>query len=394
MEVGKSVVLVTGATGCVGSRTVVELLRASAARVVLLVRGASQADACDRMNRVLRYWSLDPEVPELAERIRVVRGDILEPELGLEPGEREALARELTHIVHCATDIKLNLPLDQAREVSVGGTRNAVALARRCQANGQFRGFSFLSTLEVAGDYRGVIYEEFLTEYRRGFLNTYEQTKAEAEEYLREQHAQGLPVTVFRTSMVVGDSETGKTTRFGSFYYLLADMLLDPPSRLMPGSDRFVIDTVPVDFLARVIVRLYDEPSAVGAVYHPMAGAERAINLTDFVARAPAHLPHDVRTRPARFISPALVRGVLRAVRPLTSGALRRSVDRQLLFLEFFFVSWQFDTARLRAVIEPEGLEIPRLLDYLPALCHYYLAQRTGRGGIPRELAVTTKAER
>jgi hypothetical protein len=157
----------------------------------------------------------------------------------------------------------------------------------------------------------------------------------------------------------------------------------------MPGSARFTIDTVPVDFLARVIARLYDDPASRGKVYHPMAGAARAMSLTDFVARAPARLEESlgVRARPPRFVSPGLVRAVLRAVRPLTLGGPRRSVDRQLLFLDFFFVSWRFDTSALEAVLEPEGLEIPRLLDYLPVLCRYYLEHRQGRGGVPRELA-------
>jgi len=383
------VILLTGATGCVGSRLVVELLRDPEVRLHLLVRGASEAEARARAERVLRYWDIDPADPDVSARVSVLRGDILAPELGLEPAAAERLAGELTHLIHCATDIKLNLPLEEARRVSVGGTRHAVALARRALERGQLRGFSFLSTLEVAGDYDGVVYEEFLTDYRRNFLNSYEQTKAEAEEYLREEGERGLPVTVFRTSMVVGDSESGKTTRFGSFYYLLADFVLSPPSALMPGSERFTIDTVPVDFLARVIARLYDDPAARGQVYHPMAGVARALPLPELVARAPARLAETlgVEARPPRFISPALVRGLLRSMRPLAFGSVRRGIDRQLLFLDFFFVAWRFDTGKLEAAINREGLEIPHLLDYLPALCGYYLEHRRGRGGVPRELA-------
>ena len=56
----------------------------------------------------------------------------------------------------------------------------------------------------------------------RTFHNTYEQAKAEAEEYLYPFMAdERLPITIHRPSMVVGDSMTGKAISFQVFYHHL-----------------------------------------------------------------------------------------------------------------------------------------------------------------------------
>jgi thioester reductase-like protein len=382
-------IFITGATGAIGSRLVAELLARPAVRMALLVRAADANAAAARMARLLRYWDIDPDSADVRERVSVIPGDIMLEDLGM-PAERyAALAAQVTHVVHAATDIKLSLPLEQARRISVGGTRNVVRFARQCQRSGTLRGFTFLSTVEVAGDYSEVIYEEFLTDYRRGFLNSYEITKAEAEEYLREEIANGLPVTIYRASMVVGDSQSGKSSRFGSFYYLLSDMLLSPPSPVMPGADTFIVDTIPVDFVAKAIACLYDDPETHGKVFHATAGLEDPLTVPALCRRAAPILNQalGLELRTPRFISPALVRAVTRGLSRVTFGALRANLERQLIFLDFFVNRWQLDNRQMRAAAARHGLELPHLLECLPALCRYYLSARRGRGGVPRELA-------
>ena len=70
---------------------------------------------------------------------------------------------------------------------------------------------------------RGLIREVPLAEPRQ-FHNTYEAAKAEAESFVWERLSGGLPGTIHRPSMIVGDSKTGKNIRFQVFYYL-ADFL-------------------------------------------------------------------------------------------------------------------------------------------------------------------------
>lgn len=388
-ETSDTVVFITGMTGAIGSRLVAEMLRSSSAQLRLLVRAADLVSATARARNMLRYWGIDPDEPQVGDRVQVFVGDICKPNMGMERQAFEILANEVTHIIHAATDIKLNLPLQQARYVSVQGTRHVVELARACQRHGCFQGFSFISTIEVAGDYGDIIYEEFLSDYKRNFLNSYEIAKSETEEWLKDQITDDLPVTIYRASMVVGDSENGKSSRFGSFYYLFSDLVLEPPLPIMPGSDKFLIDTVPVDFVARAISCLYDDPAAIGQIYHLTAGLDDPLTVPDLCRRAAPELRKHLQLeiRPPRFVSPRGILGLSRMLHKVSVGRVRRNLERQLIFLEFFVNRWQLDNSKLRAAVASHGLTVPHLIDHLPTLVSYYLSSRRGRGGIPIELA-------
>lgn len=378
----------TGATGAVGSRLAAELLKDPDIQIELMVRGASQQAAEERMRRILAYWHVDTCDPDIAARVRVVCGDIERTDLGIETTDYSRLAKQLTHVVHCAADIKLNLPEADAKRVNLGGTENIVRLARCCAERGRFRRLSYLSTAEVAGDFDGVVKEEFLTHYSRRFLNTYELAKAQAEEWLRGIGESGLPITIFRPSMVVGDSRTGQITRFGTFYYLLSDLVLSPRFAFMPGTRHFLIDTVPVDFVAEAIRCLLDDPLATGRVFNLTAGLKQALPLPIFVRQAKAVVEQALGTvcRPPTLIPAAPVYWLLKAARAVSGGTLRRTIDRQLLLLAFFFLKVRFDNSGALAALRPHAVEMPALMDYLPVLCRYYAEHRQGRGGAPREL--------
>lgn len=73
-----------------------------------------------------------------------------------------------------------------------------------------------VSTVGVGGRYYGALPEQWLNT-PRNFHNTYEQSKAEAEIILKTEVDQGMPITVHRPSMIVGDSQTGRILNFQIF---------------------------------------------------------------------------------------------------------------------------------------------------------------------------------
>src|SRR5436190_9386791 len=96
-------ILLTGATGAVGS----DLLRRLATRkdlsINVLIR-RTRDDPCERVKAVL--GDLD-----VVARLNVVEGDICSgPSLGLTDGALEALRRETTHIIHAAGSTSFALP--------------------------------------------------------------------------------------------------------------------------------------------------------------------------------------------------------------------------------------------------------------------------------------------
>jgi thioester reductase-like protein len=66
----------------------------------------------------------------------------------------------------------------------------------------------YFSTCYVSGRYAGPFSEDDL-EVGAPFNNFYEETKHLAEADVRARIAAGLPATIYRPSIVVGDSRTG-----------------------------------------------------------------------------------------------------------------------------------------------------------------------------------------
>lgn len=365
-------VFITGATGSVGSRVLKEYLEKTDYFLYLLVRGNSDLHAQERVQQILDFWELPSDASW--KRIQVVRGDITEKDLGLMATEIKELQSKVHLFVHAASEIRLDMSEEKARSLILGGTKNAFFLSQNLKSVGRF---GFVSTMEIIGKYEGFVKEEFLHNYPLEFLNTYELAKFEAEEFLREQIQNGYEVTVFRPSMVVGESNTGKTLGFQSFYLAMEKMLLKPDFSILPKGPP--IDTIPVDILAGGIVSLMDLLAAKNQVYHFSQGIEDKISFFDFIDRLKEEVEGQTQKifpKP-RFISPLIHYSLFKVLSCLSFGKFRRFCKIQLLFLKFSFVSWQFDNSKTKKTMEELGIAWPSFRQYFPVLIKYYLPLRT-----------------
>jgi thioester reductase-like protein len=114
----------------------------------------------------------------------------------------------------------------------------------------------------------GVIAEDEL-ERGQSFRNVYEETKYHAERLVRRA-GNSLPVTIYRPSSVVGDSQTGEIDRFEGPYYLGILLVMSPlvmPLPL-PGNGVAPLNVVPVDFLVKAVWSISRDPRAVGRTLH------------------------------------------------------------------------------------------------------------------------------
>ncbi len=138
-----------------------------------------------------------------------------------------------------------------------------------------------VSTAFVCGDRAGPVAEEEL-DCGQGFHNDYERSKFEAERRVRT--ARGLHPTVYRPSVIVGDSVTGFTSSYhGPYRFLELGTRLAAPPRLPGSPQRLPLrlpfsgdeprNLVPVDWVARAIVRIVGQPWWHGRTYHLVAAA-------------------------------------------------------------------------------------------------------------------------
>ena len=347
-------VLLTGATGFLGMDALARLIERSDEQIVVLVRAADEKDARERLHSVLER--LYDEPPAAAGRVLAVRGDLLEPGLGLSASDRERLVSSVGRIIHCAASISFELPLKEAREINVEGVGRVIELAREIAAAGGLRRLVHVSTAYVSGRHGGEFGEEDL-DVGQEFRNTYERSKNEAEQLLRG--ASDLPLAVARPSIVVGHRTSGWTPVFNVLYWPMRAFergLLDE----LPAREDSIVDFVPVDYVTDGIMVLLDDDEAHGT-YNLVAG-EQALSAGGLV-----ELHSTVSgLAPARFASQHDAAG-------LPAGGET--------FAPYFDVRCRFDDARAREILERAGVRKPDPREYLGRLIAY--ARRTSWGKRP-----------
>jgi thioester reductase-like protein len=334
-------VLLTGATGFVGREILSRFLDRDDRRVYALVRAEDDDRAAGRL----------PAHP----RLTAVAGDIETVGLGLSGDARERMRSEVTSVLHCAASVSFDLPLAESREVNVEGTRRMLDFARTCP---RLERFSYVSTAYVAGEPKRVFREDQLA-VGQSFRNAYERSKFEAELAVRREGA-GLPLQIFRPSIVVGDSRTGRTSSFNVLYGPLKAFARGKVPAI-PARRDSPVDIVPVDYVAD---RVHDlVTGGPDGTFHLVAG-RNATTVGRLLEMSAAALD---RPEP-RVLSPGLYR---RWVHPWLRRKYR-GLRKLEVYFPYFWMRVRFDDRRLGPG--------PKVEDYFHRLVHYAQAARWGRG--------------
>ena len=347
-------VLLTGATGFLGMEALARLLERTDYDIVCLVRAADDAAAQERLDDVLRTLVAPGERPQQG-RARAIAADLEAPGLGLLDDVRREIAGSISAVMHCAASISFTLPLEEARRINVEGTREVVRLALDAQERGGLERFIHVSTAYVAGDRIGRV-SEHDGDVGQGFRNTYERTKLEAEEVVRDS---ALPAAIVRPSVIVGDSQTGWTQAFNVIYWPLQAFArgLFPT---VPADPSACLDIVPVDVVADALLQLLCGPVRSGN-FHVVSGDSAPTN-----ARLATMAAEAFDAEPPQFVRP---------------GEDARAEQRAGALLPYFRVRCTFDARRARDLL---GATPPPLEDYFPSLMRYAREANWGKEPSPR----------
>ncbi len=277
-------IFLTGATGYIGSYLAAGLLEQHGESLNLLVRAADDGEAQRRLWHSLQLHFDFPAFREhLSAQIRIFRGDLTAPRFGLADREYELLAASTDSVLHCAAS--LNRKSEKScLNVNLRGTLEVAQLARRAQDSHGLRRFSEVSTVAVAGQRSNeLVAEDAAIDWGRSDYDPYARTKKFCEHMIGELLAD-VPRTIFRPSIVLGDSRRAETTQFDmvrAFVFLGSLPVL--PFR---PEDR--VDIVPVDYVADAIVSLHQNPCPKHEIYHLSSGvhSESFRQLTAALAKA------------------------------------------------------------------------------------------------------------
>lgn len=297
--------------------------------------------------------------PGLARRVRLVVGDITEPDLGLAL-ELESLVGDISAIWHLAAVYDLSVPRDVALRVNVEGTRNVLGLAGRCGDLGRLH---YVSTCYVSGRHAGIFSEDDL-EVGQQFNNFYEESKYRAEVAVREVMSDGLPATVYRPAIVVGDSRTGATGKYDGPYFILRWILRQRGTALVPvvgDPDATRVNLVPLDFVIDALMHLSALPHAVGRTYQladpsPLTVAELLDVFAEGTGKRVRRL--SIPRRTAKWAIDR-VPGVYPLLK-IPSAAV-----------DYFAHPTHYTVFQARADLEGSGIEVPPFASYAPRLVEF-----------------------
>ena len=129
--------------------------------------------------------------------------------------------QDVDEIIHCASNTSFSERKRAAVErANIDALGNVLDLA----ADGRCSFFHYVSTAYAAGRKDGVCKEELAD--NDSFINVYEETKYRAERIVSEHCGrEGIRLSVYRPSIVYGNSKTGRSTRFNAVYYPIRTIL-------------------------------------------------------------------------------------------------------------------------------------------------------------------------
>ncbi|MEJ2861358.1 SDR family oxidoreductase [Actinomycetospora flava] len=349
-------VLFTGFPGFLGSALLPRTLRRSpdAAAVALV-----QERWLDRARTTLAR--LEAAEPAIAGRTRLVVGDITQPGLGLDADETDALRAGPLEVFHLAAVYDLSVPADLAWSVNVDGTRHVVDFVRGAD---ELVRLQYVSTCYVSGRYDGIFAEDDLA-LGQTFSNHYEHTKHEAERIVAKARDAGTPVTIYRPSVVVGDSRTGETQKYDGPYYALQLIARQGRVAVMPlpeDPSRVQFNLVPSDFVVDAIAALAPYP---GALNRTVALANPApLSVLEMCEAFAAHTDKKLR------------------VVPVPSGLSKFSIDHLpgvgRLFklpsstLDYLTHPTVYDVTATTALLDEVGVRCPPFVEHVGAMVAFH----------------------
>jgi thioester reductase-like protein len=355
---GMRCVLLTGVTGFLGIHVLAELLSSDPeAKAYCLVRASSRDHGLQRILEQAEAFELqiDPA------RVTVMCGDINDPSLGLTDEDWQACCRDVQQIIHASAHVNHIEGYATFRD-STRGMKEIIRLA--CTHSVKL--IQFISSIAGCALKIG---EEFSIFDREDFLaqgeavhGGYGQSKWVQEKFLQRAHASGVPFVIYRFGELSGSSRTGRGQTDDMVHRLL-QMRLAVECRQKISND--VLDMLPVDFVAQLIVGTGKTPQLWNTVVH--ATHLKPYSLANLYRKAGGNgLRFEPVTR-ARFVSKCydFVRFIY-SIDPVNGFVLEcvlrdaeGSIRHRKMMDGYFSVIFPFEQGNFKHALQRLGLALP-----------------------------------
>ena len=283
-------ILLTGGTGFLGGFLAYEFLKRGY-HIIFLARDQRNNDATDRIKNVLQ--GVDPNFAQNSSgTYEIWKGDVTKQHLGQDLKTLEKWKGKIDEVWHSAAVLHFRDTYEAITEsININGTLNVLYTTNFLKV----KRYHHISTAYVSGKCPGKAMEIHDT-HEYDFRNPYERTKYDAEQEVRKKSEQyGLDTTIYRPSVIVGDSNTGNSLSFTGIYnvakvFQLIKRILKRKIEVdgenlkkigvysendtfylplkFPLLEKSTINIVPIDYVVNTILKLADKCNSVDQTYH------------------------------------------------------------------------------------------------------------------------------
>ena len=372
-------VFLTGATGFLGSHLTARLL-ADGHQVNVLARSSKNSSAKERVHEVLR----DAGVTRF-ENLSVFEGDISLPDLGLSDAARREITSSVQEVWHCAASLSFQQE-DRAEifRMNIDGTLHVLDLVKAVPGSR----LHHVSTAYIAGNRSDLVLESEI-DVGQTFRNPYEESKCRAELIISDAHRAGsVTASIYRPSIVIGDSKSGRVTHFHGVYAFIRGLwaslerlrrripekgLINLPLRVL-GVENKTLNFVPIDYVVDGMLEISRRDDSAGGTYH----------LSNPVPTENSFwLPHICRILHVEGIR--LVGENSFAKMPMTK--LEALFQKQMAFYyQYLQGEPRFDCRRALEALKNTGIQCPRVtVEFISKMMGWYvefLTTQAARAGL------------
>jgi amino acid adenylation domain-containing protein/thioester reductase-like protein len=261
-EVALKSVFLTGATGFLGAFLLQELLQQTPMVIYCLVRATSTAQGFEKVRHNLDSYGLWRN--DFSSRIYPVCGDLTKPLLGIQASQWQQLAQDIDVIYHNGALVNFTYPYSTLKPANVLGTQEVLRLA--CTTKN--KPVHYISTVSVFEDNLDLslntVMEEDFPEDGATLVGGYAQSKWVAEKLVREASCRGLPASIYRPSIITGDSRSGVWNTGDYLSKVIGSCLLLGKVPMQEA----LFNAVPVDYASRALIFLSGQSQGIGKTYH------------------------------------------------------------------------------------------------------------------------------
>lgn len=335
-------VFLTGTTGYLGSYVAHGLLSKHKDRLALLVRAKSIEEAQKRLWKSLQlHMGFQEFFEHLQTRIDIYLGDLTEPGLGLDSSNQKKLIQSMDSVIHCAASLNRK-SAKACFNVNLRGTLHILKLTRQAQEHHGLRRFSEVSTVAVAGRRKNeTLSEDKMLEWDRSDYDPYARTKKFCE-YMLHELLPDVEHTVFRPSIILGDSRFPETTQFDMVraFVWLAKL------HILPFQKNWRLDIVPANYVSQAIVHIHQKEKPGYNIYNLSSGTASQTygKLVKSLEESGLHTRH----RFLPWLHKPFEAGVTALASTPHSWNLSRAFSLLKVFLPYLTFNTVFDNSRVQ----------------------------------------------